>query len=127
MLLNPKKIKNEAEKNWEKEWKETAELVKGKGKFTLKKKTGSEHLLWKYILKVREVFLEMGFDEIILNPIQPDDEVRKQYGPESGAILDRLYYLATIPRPDIGLSDEKKNLLKRGCQNSKNSKNFRIF
>ncbi len=113
MLLNPKKIKNEAEKNWEKEWKETAELVKGKGKFTLKKKTGSEHLLWKYILKVREVFLEMGFDEVILNPIQPDDEVRKQYGPEAGAILDRLYYLATIPRPDIGLSDEKKELIKK--------------
>jgi len=119
MLFNPEEIKKKAKENWELEWKETAELVKGKGKFTEIKKRGSEHLLWKYIFRIREVLLKMGFDEVVLNPIQLDEEVKKQYGPEAGAILDRLYYLATIPRPDIGLSNEKKELIRRRLPNFK--------
>jgi len=119
MLFDTKKIRDRSKKNWELEWKKTAELVKGKGKFTEIKKRGSEHLLWKYIFRIREILLKMGFDEVILNPIQPYEEVKKQYGPEAGAILDRLYYLATIPRPDIGLSNDKKDLIKKRLPNFK--------
>ncbi len=111
MVFDPEKIKDNAKKDWEGEWKRTAELVTGKGDFQLNQKKGSEHLLWKYALDIRKALLELGFDEIVLNPIQSDEEIKKQYGPEAGAIMDRVYYISTIPRPDIGLSNEKKELI----------------
>ncbi len=44
----------------------------------------------------------------VSNPVIVDEtEVFKQYGPEAAVILDRCYYLATLPRPDIGLSKAK--------------------
>jgi len=36
----------------------------------------------------------------------------KQYGAEAPAILDRCYYLAVLPRPDVGMSKEKIDKLK---------------
>jgi O-phosphoseryl-tRNA synthetase len=33
--------------------------------------------------------------------------VVKQYGPEARVILDRAFYLAELPRPDIGLSEKR--------------------
>lgn len=49
----------------------------------------------------------MGFSEVV-NPLFIDEEhIYKQFGPESPAILDRCFYLAGLPRPDIGLGMEK--------------------
>jgi len=39
--------------------------------------------------------------------------VVKQYGPEARVILDRAFYLAELPRPDIGLSARKIAQLKK--------------
>jgi O-phosphoseryl-tRNA synthetase len=36
-----------------------------------------------------------------------EGEIYKQYGPEAVLILDRIFYLAGLPRPDIGISREK--------------------
>ena len=74
---------------------------------------GKKHLLTTYSERVRNILLDMGFDEVMLKPVWDEQHVKLQYGPEAPAILDRLYYLATLPRPDIGLSDEKKKLIKR--------------
>ncbi len=112
-MFQPENLKKKGEKDWEKTWRESSKQLEGKGKFKPKKEKGKEHLLYKHIMKIRKVLLELGFDEVILQQIQPYEEVSKQYGPESGAILDRIYYLATLPRPDIGLSDKKKNLIKK--------------
>jgi O-phosphoseryl-tRNA synthetase len=71
------------------------------------KNPGSPHPVFSLIQKFRETFLAFGFDEI-RNPIIIDeDEVYKQYGPEAAVILDRCFYLAALPRPDIGLSQSK--------------------
>lgn len=110
-MFEPENLKKKGEKDWEKTWRESSKQLEGKGNFKPKKDKGKEHLLYKHILKVREVLLELGFDEIILQQIQPYEEVLKQYGPEAGAILDRIYYLATLPRPDLGLSEKKKDLI----------------
>jgi O-phosphoseryl-tRNA synthetase len=116
-MFDVEKIREEAKKDWEKTWRESSKSVIGKGKFKFKKEKGKEHLLYKYALKIREVLLDLGFDEVILQQIQPYEEVVKQYGPEAGAILDRIYFLATLPRPDIGLSEKKKNLIRRRLPN----------
>jgi O-phosphoseryl-tRNA synthetase len=101
-------IKKAAKEDFEKVWRETASPLLGKGDFKYPKRKGKEHLLMKYVFQIRKALLEMGFDEVITQMIQPPEEIVKQYGPESPAILDRIYYLATLPRPDIGLSNKKK-------------------
>lgn len=106
--FNAKKIKASAKKDFEKAWKETAKQVLGSKGFRLPKRKGKAHLLTKQADKARKALLGMGFDEVLLRPIWEKEHVRLQYGPEAPAILDRLYYLAALPRPDIGLSDAKK-------------------
>jgi len=74
---------------------------------------GISHPLFDLVQKMRQSFLDLGFMEIA-NPVIVDEtEVYKQYGPEALAILDRCYYLATLPRPDIGLSKEKRQEIER--------------
>jgi len=101
-------IKRAAKEDFEKAWRETAASVIGKGDFKYPKRKGKEHLLMKYVFQIRKALLEMGFDEVVTPMIQPPEEIVKQYGPEAPAILDRIYYLAALPRPDIGLSNRKR-------------------
>ena len=54
----------------------------------------------------------LGFDEIINPAIIEDKEVYRQYGPEAPLILDRAYYLAGLPRQDIGIEDKKIEKIK---------------
>ncbi|MBN2095085.1 MAG: O-phosphoserine--tRNA ligase [Candidatus Aenigmarchaeota archaeon] len=104
-------IKRRAKADFEKTWKETASPLLGKGDFRYPSRKGKEHLLMKYVFNIRKALLDLGFDEVITPIIQPPEEIVKQYGPESPAILDRIYYLATLPRPDIGLPKKKKELI----------------
>ncbi len=113
MEFDAKKIKKDARQNFEKTWLETAKLVTGERTFKLPERKGRKHLLTVYSDKARDVLLGMGFDEVVLKPIWEDTHVRLQYGPEAPAILDRLYYIASLPRPDIGLSEEKKKQIEK--------------
>ena len=58
------------------------------------------------------MFLRFGFNEVINPYIIEDTDMYKQYGAEAPAILDRCYYLAALPRPDVGMSKEKIDKLK---------------
>ncbi|MCK4428975.1 MAG: hypothetical protein KAU95_01260, partial [Candidatus Aenigmarchaeota archaeon] len=112
MEISTDEIRENAKKDFEKTWIETAKPLIGKGDFKFPERKGKEHLLLEYSLKIRKILLELGYDEFVLPLIQPQEEVIKQYGPEAGAILDRIYFLASMPRPDIGLSEKKKDKIK---------------
>ncbi|MCS7139120.1 MAG: O-phosphoserine--tRNA ligase [Candidatus Nezhaarchaeota archaeon] len=73
---------------------------------------GKPHPVFETCQRLRQIFLNLGFEEIVNPLIVEDEEVRKQYGPEALAILDRCYYLAVLPRPDVGLGKEKIEQLK---------------
>jgi len=105
-MLNPDEIKRLARENFEDAWVRTANLLPKDTMVTLPKK-GRPHLVRDMIQRSREIFLELGFDEAENKTILPVQDVYKEYGPEAPVILDRAFYLATLPRPDIGLSDEK--------------------
>ena len=65
---------------------------------------GSPHPVFKVREKLRQTYLSLGFDELV-NPISiPKDEIIKQWDTEAYAVLDRIYYLAGLPRPNVGLS-----------------------
>lgn len=112
-MFDIKKIKQDAKKDYEKTWLETARLLKKQGKYWNLDKRTKTHALFDFFLKVRETLLDLGFEEVVLPMIVEDKEVLKQYGPEGNVILDRVFYLAGLPRPDIGISDKKIKTIKK--------------
>ena len=109
--LNPEEILKRVEvEGFEKVWRESGSfLPKPPEGYRLSLRgRGTPHPLFDLIEKMRRTFLNQGFIEVANPIIVEDTEVYKQYGPEAPVILDRCYYLAVLPRPDIGLSREKR-------------------
>ncbi len=105
--LNIREILKKAEKDYERAWIETAKILEGKKGDLELRKGGKTHPVLDFIQKARKVLAELGFEEIILPTIVREEEVYKEYGPEAAIILDRVFYLATLPRADIGLGKKK--------------------
>jgi len=105
-------IKSRAKSNFTDAWMATAKLIPTGTKISLPKK-GTPHLVRELIQKSRQILLNLGFDEVENLTLLPDSDVVKQYGPEARVILDRAFYLAELPRPDIGLSEKRISLIKK--------------
>lgn len=110
-----REILAKSKENFEEAWSTYGRLVQGK---RLKPKdilgcgVGKPHPVFEVCQRLRQAFLNLGFEEVVNPLIVEDEEVKKQYGPEAVAILDRCYYLAVLPRPDVGLSKEKIDKLR---------------
>jgi len=53
--------------------------------------------------RLRETYLLLGFEEIC-NPIMVEEQdVYRQFGPEASAVLDRVFYLGGLERPNQGI------------------------
>ena len=113
MKLNIKKIKDDAKNDFEKTWVDSAKLLPRKTEVKISEAQGAEHIFRKTVARLRQIFLDMGFDETENLSILPAEDVYREYGPEAAAILDRVFYLAKLPRPDIGLSKEKIAQIKK--------------
>jgi len=74
---------------------------------------GRPHPIFDVIGRLREAYLRLGFDEAMNPLIVEDQEVKKQFGSEALAVLDRCFYLAGLPRPDIGISDDRVNQMRK--------------
>ena len=116
MRFDIKKVLELAEKDFEKAWRETKTLIRDKHideRYPrLKPIYGKPHPVMETIERLRQAYLRMGFEEMI-NPVIVDElEIYKQFGPEAMAVLDRCFYLAGLPRPDVGLGNEKVEIIK---------------
>jgi O-phosphoseryl-tRNA synthetase len=105
-------IKSRAKDSFTEAWIATAKLIPAGTEISLAGK-GKPHLIRELVQKSRQILLDLGFDEVENLTMLPDSDVVKQYGPEAGVILDRAFYLAELPRPDIGLSAEKTAQLRK--------------
>ena len=105
-------VKSRAKNNFADAWTATAKLIPSGTEISLTRK-GNPHLVRELIQKSRQILLNLGFDEVENLTILPDSDVVKQYGPEARVILDRAFYLAELPRHDIGLSARKIAQLKK--------------
>jgi len=105
-IFDTGEIKSKAKSNFTEAWIATAKLTPTGTRISLTKR-GTPHLVRELIQKSRQILLDLGFDEVENLTILPDADVAKQYGPEARIILDRAFYLAELPRPDIGLSAKK--------------------
>jgi len=107
MPFETERIKSKANENYEEAWLESKKYLKLKGNYFTIEKKGKAHPIKAFISDARKKMIDFGFEELILPMFVDESEIYKQYGPEAALILDRLFYLAGIPRPDIGISDKK--------------------
>ncbi len=111
MKFDPIQIREAAKKDFDKTWQQGREYL---GKPSLNRKYprntysfGTPHPIFDTIQKLREAYLRLGFSEA-MNPVMVEaQDVFRQFGSEALAVLDRCFYLAGLPRPDIGISDER--------------------
>ena len=111
MRFDPEKVKKDAKENFDLTWNEGKKLIRTTTLNERYPRTtlryGKAHPVYDTIQKLREAYLRMGFEEM-MNPLIVDDrEVHKQFGSEALAVLDRCFYLAGLPRPNVGISDER--------------------
>ncbi len=114
--MKKKEIIKLAKKDFEKAWVESGRSLKKTHHDMeyprLRFECGKPHILYDILWRIREAYLRLGFNEIV-NPIFIDEKhIYRQFGPEAPAILDRCFYLAGLPRPDIGLGHEKIEKIK---------------
>ncbi len=109
--MNKKKIIKLSKKDFEKAWVESGKLLKkphhDQQYPRLRLSTGKSHLLYDTIGEIRQAYLRLGFSEMINPVFIEEDHIYQQFGPEAPAVLDRCFYLAGLPRPDIGLGIDK--------------------
>ena len=110
--FDTREIRSRAETSFTDAWMTTAKLIPTRTEISLAKK-GRPHLVRELIQRSREILLNLGFDEVENLTLLPDSDVIKQYGPEARVILDRAFYLAELPRPDIGLGAKRMAEVKR--------------
>ncbi|RBQ23002.1 O-phosphoserine--tRNA(Cys) ligase [Candidatus Methanobinarius endosymbioticus] len=115
--MNKKKIIKLAKKDFEKAWIESEKLVKKPHPDyeypRLKYEIGESHILYDTVAKLREAYLRLGFNEAVNTLFIDKNDVYKQFGPEAPAVLDRCFYLAGLPRPDIGIGMDKIENIKK--------------
>jgi O-phosphoseryl-tRNA synthetase len=113
MKFDPKQIRAETSRDFEATWLQGASyarerrLNEGYPRSLLRLRHGKPHPVLETIHELREAYLRLGFEEVINPVIIEADDVKKQFGKEALAVLDRCYYLAGLPRPDIGISDDR--------------------
>jgi O-phosphoseryl-tRNA synthetase len=108
MRFNPEDWKKKTHENFEKAWHEgpsvlTPQGSEGKYPF-LAYKRAQAHPVFATINRLRETYLSLGFDEAE-NPVIIDEkDIYRQFGPEAMAVLDRVFYLGGLPRPNVGIA-----------------------
>lgn len=135
MKFDARRYREMVEEDFESVWKKSAEVLTPREPNSTYPRygyaVGEEHPLFKTIQDLRKAYLSLGFKEVVNPLIVEDVHVRKQFGKEALAVLDRCFYLASLPRPNIGISSDKiakiKDIVGRDVSNDEISNLQKIF
>ena len=108
-----RKMRASAKRDYERAWVEGGRLIEKHGRLLSFRDKRKTHPLFDLIGRARQVLLELGFTEVIVPMLVDKREIYSQYGPESAVILDRVFFLAGLERPDIGISRKKIQEIKK--------------
>ena len=61
----------------------------------------------------------MGFDECENPVIVEENDIYRQFGPEAMAVLDRVFYLGGLPRPNVGIAKKQLDEINEILQSHK--------
>jgi O-phosphoseryl-tRNA synthetase len=122
-----RKLRASAKKDYESAWLESGKLLDKHGRlFSLRDKSRT-HPLFDLIGQTRGALLELGFTEVIVPMLVDRREVQVQYGPESAVILDRIFFLAGLERPDIGIGRKKLQEIRKVAPQFKDVKRLQAI
>jgi len=65
------------------------------------------HPVFEIVNRLRQTYLSMGFDEYANPLIVEEQDIYRQFGPEAMAVLDRVFYLGGLPRPNVGIAKKQ--------------------
>ncbi len=116
MKFNPDEIKESTKADFDAAWNNGKKYVAQPGineqypRVSLK--YGKPHPVFDTIQRLRDAYMRLGFEEY-MNPIIVEDrDIHKQFGYEALAVLDRCFYTGGLPRPNVGISDERIGQIK---------------
>ena len=111
MRFVPEDWKIKAHENFEGAWHEGPSVLTPAGQAEKYPRHGykraQEHPVFATIHRLRTTYLALGFDEVE-NPVIVDEkDIYRQFGPEAMAVLDRVFYLGGLPRPNVGIAKKQ--------------------
>ncbi len=121
------KLRASAKKDYEQAWLESGKLIERSGRLFLPQPKQRPHLLFELIERTRHSLLELGFTEVAVPMLVDKREIQSQYGPEAPVILDRIFFLAGLERPDIGISHKKIQQIKKVVPGFKQTKKLQAI
>ena len=124
MRFNPEDWKQKSHKNFEGAWHEgPSVLTPASHDDTYPCKTykrAQAHPVFATINRLRETYLSMGFDEAEVPVIIDEKYIYRQFGPEAMAVLDRVFYLGGLPRPNVGIARKQLDEINEILMSHKN-------
>lgn len=111
MKFDPDEIKESTKKDFDAAWNAGKKYISSPGineKYPRSSLMyGRPHPVFDTIQRLREAYMRLGFEEF-MNPIIVEDrDIHKQFGYEALSVLDRCFYIGGLPRPNVGISDER--------------------
>jgi len=108
MRFNPEDWKKKTHENFEGAWHGGPSVLSPsghEGKYPyLSYNRAVAHPIFATINRLRETYLSIGFDEAENPVIIEEKDIYRQFGPEAMAVLDRVFYLGGLPRPNVGIA-----------------------
>jgi O-phosphoseryl-tRNA synthetase len=107
MKFDPEKYRKMAREHFEEAWHRGVEVISppctGNRYPRLEYRKAASHPIFSMIQRLRETYLSLGFDEVCNPVIVEEHDVYRQFGPEASAVLDRVFYLGGLDRPNQGI------------------------
>lgn len=108
MRFNPEDWKQKSHENFEGAWHDGPSVLTPAahaGTYPCRiYKRAQAHPVFATINRLRETYLSLGFDEAENPVIIEEKDIYRQFGPEAMAVLDRVFYLGGLPRPNVGIA-----------------------
>nr|WP_320162468.1 O-phosphoserine--tRNA ligase [uncultured Methanoregula sp.] len=108
MRFNPEDWKQKSHENFEGAWHDGPSVLTPASHADTYPcrvyKRAQAHPIFATINRLRETYLSLGFDEAENPVIIEEKDIYRQFGPEAMAVLDRVFYLGGLPRPNVGIA-----------------------
>lgn len=110
MRFDPEEFKQKSIENFDTAWHEGKRVIDppflNDTYPRTRYKRAKVHPVYDTIQRLRETYLGLGFDEASVPLMIEEQEVYRQFGPEAMAVLDRVFYLGGLPRPNVGIGKD---------------------
>ncbi|MCQ8893360.1 MAG: O-phosphoserine--tRNA ligase [Methanolinea sp.] len=111
MKFDPEAWKARSREHFERAWHEGPTVLTpprvGDLYPRLRYPAAAPHPVFAMVHRLRETYLRLGFTEICNPIIVEEKDVYRQFGPEASAVLDRVFYLGGLERPNQGIGREE--------------------